>query len=76
MTGATPHPGQLGELLAAGADDEVLGLLVAGRGGTPGSLQDPVQVLGRERLLSVGPHVAPGPDRIPRLHLDFPTDSS
>jgi hypothetical protein len=46
VTGAAPHPGQLGELFGVGADDEVPGLLVAGRGGAPGRLQDPFQFLG------------------------------
>ena len=38
----------------------------------PGSGPGP----GRDRLLGVGAHVAPGPDRIPRLHFRPPTDSS
>jgi hypothetical protein len=59
VAGAAPHPGQLGELLGVGADHEVPGLLVAGRGGAPGGLQDLVQMLGRDRLLGVGSHVAP-----------------
>ena len=44
--GGGSHPSKLGELLPVGADDEVPRLLVAGRGGAPGRLQDPVQVLG------------------------------
>src|SRR6266511_2774644 len=68
VAGGGPHPGKLRELLPVGADDEVPRLLVAGRGCAPRGLQDPVQVLGRDRPLAVGPHGAPGPDRIPRLH--------
>ena len=52
--------------------DEVPRLLVTGRRRAPRGFQDPVQVLGRNRPLAVGPHVAPRPDRIPRLHIDLP----
>src|SRR6266508_312895 len=63
---------ELRELLPVGADDEVPRLLVAGGGCAPRGLEDSVQVLGRDRPLAVGPHVAPGPDRIPSLHVDLP----
>jgi hypothetical protein len=73
VAGGGSHRGQLGERLAVGADHEVPGLLVAGRRCAPGGLQDLVQLLERNRLLAVGPHVAPGPDRIPGLHSLPPT---
>jgi hypothetical protein len=44
--------------------------------GAPPGLQDPVQVLGRDRRVAVGPKVASGPDRRPRLHLDLPQGST
>ena len=61
------------QTIAVGDEDEVPALLVVRRWGSPGRLEDAIEVFAGDRPVLVAADVAPRPDRVPRLHDRHPT---
>ncbi|MCU1346117.1 MAG: hypothetical protein JWL70_2383 [Acidimicrobiia bacterium] len=68
VPGALPHVAESNELCSLGHDDELPALPIRRRRRSPPGLQNLVEVVAGDRLVGIGPHVAPGADRIPRFH--------
>jgi hypothetical protein len=68
MIGVAPNAGELSQVVSVAHDDERPALLVLRAAGSAAGIQDPVEMIWRQRPLGELPNDAQRVDRVPCLH--------